>query len=59
MASGRQNDGNACGAFVMLNALALSRGLDPARFCHDNSVAMRRLVIQKLLKSIKKSPRTD
>ncbi|XP_071952734.1 uncharacterized protein [Antedon mediterranea] len=49
--SGKQSDGSSCGAFVMLNALALSRNILPTSLGQAHALAMRKYVLAKFLQS--------
>ncbi|KAJ8028393.1 Ubiquitin-like-specific protease 1 [Holothuria leucospilota] len=47
--SARQEDGSSCGPFVLLNALAITRRIDPAKLTHQHALAMRSYVLSILL----------
>ncbi|OWF49635.1 hypothetical protein KP79_PYT01030 [Mizuhopecten yessoensis] len=56
LVSSRQKDGNACGSFVMLNALVLSKNLDLKDVSHPLSLRMREFVRCKLLSASDEPP---
>ncbi|XP_060077515.1 uncharacterized protein LOC132557052 [Ylistrum balloti] len=56
LVSSRQKDGNACGSFVMLNALALSKNMDLKDVSHSLSLNMREFVWCKLLAASEEPP---
>ncbi|XP_069133744.1 uncharacterized protein [Argopecten irradians] len=56
LVSCRQEDGNACGAFVLLNATCLARGIDLSRASHQYAVAMRNFAMNKLISTSTEHP---
>ncbi|XDV13233.1 hypothetical protein PO909_001684 [Leuciscus waleckii] len=48
LCSASQKDGNNCGAFVLLNALALTRVISPGQLTQRHAVEMRKFVCHKL-----------
>lgn len=48
LCSALQEDGNSCGPFVLLNALALTRTINPRQLTQRHAVAMRKFVYHKL-----------
>ncbi|XP_052089370.1 uncharacterized protein LOC127726069 [Mytilus californianus] len=58
--SGHQKDGHSCGPFVLMNALALSKGIMPSYLSQKCALMMRQYVTSKIVRSAKepKSQRT-
>ncbi|XP_071121786.1 uncharacterized protein [Mytilus edulis] len=56
--SSQQNDGHSCGPFILMNALALSQGLEPNQLTQTAALVMRQHVTNKIIETSRK-PKTQ